>query len=400
MADSGAPIGCHSGLGAATRAWGTTPISGQTVRPIVAAWHSALMRSRIRPRIFAKASCVVLSSAWVATACGGGAGLAPAPDAPIQADAPLEADAAPLDAPDAAPVDSGADAGTGCEATLETLLDITPRRIWRTALDGDHLVASTFEWDNSVGPVNGQVLSVSLQDRAVTPIRATSANATLHVEGGWIYVADGGTPGDVWRYQAGAPPQIIASGRAEPRAVYADGTNVYWSEGSPVARVMMRAPVTGGPSVTIGDGDAYSMTGDATHLYTAGVADGVRRFRKDTWQIDWNSESHAQVENMVLDGGDLLIAPDNGVLSVRPPNYPFVDIQTQPHSVVRKGGLAVAGGSIWVTAGSSGLMRMPRTGGQLEQVAALWSNGRPIIADPYVYFVIGDSQLVRCRPGA
>ncbi|KAB2901007.1 MAG: hypothetical protein F9K40_08820 [Kofleriaceae bacterium] len=329
----------------------------------------------------------------VITACGGGASV---PD-----DANFDgtmADAVSIDAPDDAPAD-GVDATPvdapplHCTESQQMIADVTPLRIWSVAALDDTVYFTTYDPDDLDG--GGEVRAIAMSNLEVSTVGTITGIANLEAIDGWLYVADGGTVGSLWRYQSGQPVQQLATNRSSVLAVAVDATQVYWREATSQSSMLMRAPLAGGAPSPIDEVDVWRLAVDDQRLYAVGFGAALG-YRKDNWFRNWYAGGLLLATDVLIDDGELIVVDNLGVHAARPPSMTFTPLATLP-TQERHGGMTLRDNYLWITAEGYGIKRVHRQGGSLEQVTLAAALGEPVFAGPYLAWRV-DSTLHRCVP--
>lgn len=324
----------------------------------------------------------------LAVSCGGGTDGAPT-DGPT--DAPADG---PIDAPTDAPTDARLET---CAATTEQVFDTGPRWLSSAVTLGDRVYIASARLDNG-GYSDGEVSSVDPVTLAHTVVRSSDTVATLAVHGDWLYGADNGPSGAIWRYRPGQPIEILAAGRASAFPMTTDGVHVYWREGPSNQGRVVRTPVAGGAVEPLLAADPYSMAVDANYLFLAGLSDPrLLRVPKaggaplQLARTDYGITRVAMVAGWVyfLDFGfDLFRVPVGG--GAREP-------------LARQAGLSRQMGFTWdadhvYIATDHGIDRAPVAGGPLTALSTVEAGRSPTILGDYLYwFRVNDTILFRCR---
>jgi len=137
--------------------------------------------------------------------------------------------------------------GVNAELILDgTRLDIAP---WALAVGADAAFVTSAE------SPNGRVVRIPLDGSPAVVIAAgLDSPMSIAVHGDEVFF---GAAGQLWRLadDGSAPPvEVASSGESTPIGIAFDATHVYWTESSSAGAVR-RAPLAGGATETIAEGD-------------------------------------------------------------------------------------------------------------------------------------------------
>lgn len=278
------------------------------------------------------------------------------------------------------------------------LVDASPRRITNIAAAGSVLYFAAYTSNNGTIS-NAEVLAVDIATGAPvgTPLSTTGAPAVWAV-GNDVYASDYSASGTIWKLQAPAAPVAVVTGRNKPGAVTADATHVYWAEEVGSSTVVRRKAFA---NSTVEDvmtcASPRRLIVDATDLYCAPLQSSVLRAPKSGGQtVTIPVGSGYAVSSMVQDGTNLYV--------VNVYNYPQlwrVPMPDGPASLVKQvpeigryEGLAISPTYFYTVDSNYGVRRIHRTSLDVDRIYnALFVTRAPLLANGRLYFLANNPQL-------
>ena len=358
--------------------------------------------------------CTVALMLALLSGCNHHAAARDASGAPAAMDAAL-ADGAPdaaLDAADAPGPDAacpgytsdapGPVASPACTSGATMYADFGTSLTTNMVRVGSTLYAGVYDTAGPGGAVTaGRVMAIDLDSGAQSMVLSRSGAAYhMSTANDWVFAAESGTDGSIWRWRDGEAPAAVLTHRSTLGAVTADATYMYWNEapsGSVDANLIQRQPLCGGPIDTLiaGCTSTLGLVSDGQHAYCASFGHDVYAAAADGSSSGTIAYSSYPWTSLILvdstlygtDVGDLTI---HAIPTPGGPATTFASTTTGGRFL----GLAASDAYLYATS-TGGIYRIDRANGAYTQLTSDSAEAYPVLWHGQLFYLTR-SAIMRC----